>query len=126
MRPICSNHDLKARRGFTLLEVILAVMVLALTSLGIFKFVQSNLQAIQMSVEDAEEVLSVERLVALVQEELYNIQPRGNSSFVLGQDLRTSNKDFDSMEWRSRGGPGLMTTAMSGEYQVTLMMKDNI
>ena len=95
------------RSGFTLLEVILSVIILASIALGIFKFVQSNLRAIQSSVQDTEEQLAVERLASLVQEELTNL---------------------DSIEWRSRGGPGLMTTAVSGEYRVKLRMqplKDN-
>jgi hypothetical protein len=85
--------------------------------------VQSNLRAIQYSVEDAEEVVSVDRLVSLVQEELYAIPARGSNGSLLSVDQRTNNMDFDSLEWRSRGGPGLMTTAATGEYSVTLMMK---
>ena len=51
-----------ARRGFTLLEVILAVMILALTSLGIFRFVQSNIRAVHYSVEDTEQQIAVAEL----------------------------------------------------------------
>ena len=113
----------QSARGFTLLEVMLSVLILGLISVGIFKFVQGNLRAIQLSVEDAEEVLSVERLVALVQQELYAVPARGSNGTVLGTDLRTGDKDFDTLEWLSRGGPGLMTTAATGEYRVSLMMK---
>jgi prepilin-type N-terminal cleavage/methylation domain-containing protein len=112
-----------AQGGFTLLEVVLAVMVLGLTAIGIFKFVQSNLRAIQYSVEDAEEVISVERLVALVQEELYGIPARGANNSILSANLATNSMDFDSLEWPCKGGPGLMTTAATGEFRVTLMMK---
>ncbi|MEI9895077.1 MAG: hypothetical protein WDN28_14610 [Chthoniobacter sp.] len=31
-----------------------------------------------------------------------------------------NNRNMDSMEWRSRGGVGLMTTAATGEYRVQL------
>jgi prepilin-type N-terminal cleavage/methylation domain-containing protein len=112
-----------ARAGFTLLEVVLAVMVLGLTAVGIFKFVQSNLRAIQFSVEDAEEVISVERLVALMQEELYSIPARGANGGILSAELTSNGMDFDSIEWPCKGGPGLMTTAATGEFRVTLMMK---
>jgi prepilin-type N-terminal cleavage/methylation domain-containing protein len=117
-----SNVD---RRGFTLLEVVLAVMILGMTSIGIFKFVQSNLRAIKYSVEDADEVLSVERLVALVQEELYDLPIRGNNGSLTGIALASQGRDFDTLEWPSRGGPGLMTTAATGEFRVRLMMKPN-
>jgi prepilin-type N-terminal cleavage/methylation domain-containing protein len=111
------------RAGFTLLEVMLAVIILGMTSIGIFKFVQANLRAIQYSVEDAEEVVSVDRLVALVQEELYAIPARGSNGSLMSIDMPANKMDFDTLEWLSRGGPGLMTTAANGEYKVTLMMK---
>lgn len=110
-------------KGFTLLEVMLSVLILGLISVGMFKFVQGNLRAIQISMEDAEEVLSVERVVALIQEELYAIPSRGSNNRISGIDQKYESKDMDTLEWNSRGGPGLMTTAASGEYRVTLRMK---
>jgi prepilin-type N-terminal cleavage/methylation domain-containing protein len=109
-------------RGFTLLEVVVAVAILGMTSIGIFRFVQSNMRAIAASVEDTEQQLAVERLVALVQDELFNLPPRTQSS-VIGESLKLSGNDFDSMEWRSRGGSGLMTTAASGEFRVKLRIQ---
>jgi len=126
--PSPLRHSSFTRRsGFTLLEVILSVIILASIALGIFKFVQSNLRAIQSSVQDTEEQLAVERLASLVQEELSNIVPKSQSS-LLGEGLKLGGTNLDSIEWRSRGGPGLMTTAVSGEYRVKLRMqplKDN-
>lgn len=109
-------------RGFTLLEVVVAVAILGMTSIGIFRFVQSNMRAIAASVEDTEQQLAVERLVALVQDELFNLPPRSQSS-VIGEAIKLSGNDFDSMEWRSRGGSGLMTTAASGEFRVKLRIQ---
>src|ERR1700681_4157255 len=39
------------RRGFTLLEIIMAVAILATMALAIYRFVQSNLIAIRLSSE---------------------------------------------------------------------------
>jgi prepilin-type N-terminal cleavage/methylation domain-containing protein len=110
------------RSAFTLLEVLLAVMILGMTAVGIFKFVQANLQAIRFSVLDTNEQVSVDRFVALLQEEMYSIPVRGQAT-LLGEALKTGGQDFDTMEWRSRGGPGLMTTAAKGEYKVQVMMR---
>jgi prepilin-type N-terminal cleavage/methylation domain-containing protein len=118
-----SHSAARRRQGFTLLEVVLAVMVLSLTAIGMFRFVRANLQAIQYSVEDAEDQLSVERMVALIQEELYNLPIRNAPSSLIGEDLTTNQKDFDSMEWSSRAGPGLLTTAAIGDYKTRLMMR---
>jgi len=109
-------------RGFTLLEVIVAVLILSLTSLGIFRFVQSTLRAVAYTVEDTERNLAVERLVALVQEEFYSLPVRGQTN-IQGEAVRLNGVDFDSIEWRSRGGAGLMTTAASGEYRVKLRIQ---
>jgi prepilin-type N-terminal cleavage/methylation domain-containing protein len=109
-------------RGFTMLEIIVAVMILSLTSLGIFRFVQSTLRAVSYSVEDTERQIAVERLVALVQEQLFSLPARGQTN-IQGEALKLNGVDFDSLEWRSRGGVGLMTTAASGEYRVKLRIQ---
>ena len=110
------------RAGFTLIEVMLAVAIMAVTTLGISRFVGSTLRAVKASVEDTEEQLSVERLVALVQEEFYSLPVRGQTN-IQGESIKLNGADFDSIEWRSRGGPGLMTTAATGEYRVKLRIQ---
>ena len=113
---------LPRRAGFTLIEVMLAVAIMALTTLGIFRFVQSTVRAVSESVTDTEEQLSVERLVALVQEEFFSLPARGQTN-LSGESIKLNGADFDSIEWRSRGGPGLMTTAATGEYRVKLRIQ---
>ncbi|MCX6982176.1 MAG: prepilin-type N-terminal cleavage/methylation domain-containing protein [Verrucomicrobia bacterium] len=110
------------RHGFTLLEVMLAVAIIGFTTVGIFRFVQSTVRAVAVSVEDTEEQLRVDRLVALVQEEFYSLPARGQTN-IQGESIKLNGADFDSIEWRSRGGPGLMTTAVSGEYRVKLRIQ---
>ena len=112
------------RNGFTLIEVMLAVAILSLTTLGIFRFVQSTVRAVSSSVEDTEEQLAVERLVSLVQEEFYSLPARMNGQTnIQGESIKLNGVDFDSLEWRSRGGAGLMTTAATGEYRVKLRIQ---
>jgi hypothetical protein len=84
--------------------------------------VQSTLGALSASVDDTEEQLAIERLVALVQEQLYELPYRGQLT-LQGEGLKLRGMDYDSMEWRSRGGPGLMTTAARGEYRVKLRIQ---
>ena len=111
------------RAGFTLLEVMLAVAIMAIVTVGIYRFVTSTLRAVKASVEDTEEQLAVERMVALVQEQLYSLPAREQTITIQGESLKLNGADFDSMEWRSRGGPGLMTTAATGEYRVKLRIQ---
>lgn len=101
---------------------MLAVAIIGFTTVGIFRFVQSTVRAVAVSVEDTEEQLRVDRLVALVQEEFYSLPARGQTN-IQGESIKLNGADFDSIEWRSRGGPGLMTTAVSGEYRVKLRIQ---
>ena len=112
----------RSAHAFTLLEAIIAVMILALTSLGIFRFVQSTIRAVAYSVADTEQQIAVERLVALLQEEFYSLPARGQTN-IQGESVKLNGTDFDTLEWRSRGGVGLMTTAASGEYRVKLRIQ---
>jgi hypothetical protein len=98
------------------------VAIIGFTTVGIFRFVQSTVRAVAVSVEDTEEQLRVDRLVALVQEEFYSLPARGQTN-IQGESIKLNGADFDSIEWRSRGGPGLMTTAVSGEYRVKLRIQ---
>jgi prepilin-type N-terminal cleavage/methylation domain-containing protein len=109
----------RRRSGFTLLEVMIAVMVLAAVGVAIFRFVQGTLKAMDFSVQDTEHQLEVERVMSLVQEGLYGLQPRASGT-LLGQGLKIGQRNLDTLEWRSRGGAGLMTTAATGEYRVQL------
>lgn len=106
----------------TILEVVIAVVILSMISIAVFQFVRSNLKAISMSTKDVNDRLAVERLVELVQEEFYNIPARGQAT-LMSKAVKVSGRDVDVVEWRSKGGPGLMTTAAKGEYQVRLRIK---
>jgi len=120
--PTAGSIAKSGQGGFTFIEVMLAVAIMALTTLGIFRFVQSTVRAVSGSVDDTEEQLAVDRLVALVQEEFYDLPVRGQTN-ISGESLKLNGADFDSIEWRSRGGPGLMTTAATGEYRVKLRIQ---
>ena len=106
----------------TILEVVLAVAILSMISVTVFQFVRSNIQAISISSEEINNQLAVERMTEMVQEEFFSFPGRGQST-LLSKAVRLSGRDVDSVEWRSKGGPGLMTTAAKGEYIARLRIK---
>ncbi len=106
----------------TILEVVLAVAILSMISVIVFQFVRSNIQAISISSEEINNQLAVERMTEMVQEEFFSFPGRGQST-LLSKAVRISGRDVDSVEWRSKGGPGLMTTAAKGEYIARLRIK---
>jgi type II secretory pathway pseudopilin PulG len=119
MRPLFARTK---ETAMTILEVILAVLVLSMISVAVFQFVRSNLKAISLSSEDINNRLAMERLTEVVQEEFFSFPGRGTSTLV-SKAVKVGGRDVDSVEWRSKGGPGLMTTAAKGEYIVRLRIK---
>jgi prepilin-type N-terminal cleavage/methylation domain-containing protein len=107
-------------RGFTLLEVTLAVAILAMMSLTIYRFVQANVTAMRVSaVADAADA----RFAGLRQLLMQQLQalPSGAGA-LLGEPLRVSNRDRDEMTWICGAGPGLMTRYAAGDYRVSLRL----
>lgn len=115
-------QKIESRAAMTLLEVVLAVAVLSMISLAVFSFVKANVNAIKTTSLDIDDEVSRERLVELVQEEFYNLPTTGQST-LLSKAVKVSGRDLDTVEWRSKGGPGLLTTAAKGEYQARLRIK---
>ncbi len=119
IRPLFSRTKTNA---LTILEVMLAVLVLSMIAVAVFQFVRSNLKAISLSSEDINNRLALERLTEVVQEEFFSFPGRGQST-LLSKAVKVGGRDVDSVEWRSKGGPGMMTTAAKGEFVVRLRIR---
>jgi prepilin-type N-terminal cleavage/methylation domain-containing protein len=109
------------RRGFTLLEIIIAVAILATMALAIYRFVQSNLVAIRASsgaiaadarYEGLREVLTVQ----------WQSLPSGKGA-LLGDAFKLEDRTRDEIRWICNSGPGLMTRYASGDYVVSLRLQ---
>src|SRR4029453_17453708 len=72
----CDPWDIAKHRGFTLLEITLAVAILGMMSLAIFRFVQSNLTALRVSVDVSGAEAQYEGLRDLLTAEWQNLTPR--------------------------------------------------
>ena len=110
------------RRGFTLLEVMLAVTILALVAGAICRFVLVNLQAIKISTDDTAQKGAAQALVAVLNEELSNLPP-GEQNAILGQAHKFNGKESDEIEWLTAAGNGLFTMAAPGAWKVTLTLR---
>jgi hypothetical protein len=108
-------------RAFTLFEITLAVMILAMMSLAIYRFVQSNLIALRVSAEintiDAR-YSGFESLLATQWQSL----PAGVGALV-GEPLKLNDRPRDEITWVCSAGPGLMTRYAVGEYRVSLRLR---
>jgi prepilin-type N-terminal cleavage/methylation domain-containing protein len=98
------------RYGFTLLEITLAVAVLGMMSLAIFRFVQSNLTALRVSAEVGATEAQYEGLRDLL-------------IAMRGEPFKLNDRQRDEIEWNSSAGPGLLTRYAAGDFTVSLRLQ---
>ena len=108
-------------RSFTLLEITLAVAILALMSLTIYRFVQSNITAVRISSEisaaDARYTALRELLIAQLQS-----LPSGAGALA-GEPLKLNDRSRDEIKWTCGAGPGLLTRYAPGDFVVTMRLQ---
>ena len=111
----------KGRAGFTLLEVTLAVAILAMMSLTIYRFVQSNIVAVRVSSEMS---ASDRRYLALRELLMAQFQTLPTGSGALsGEALKLNDRSRDSIKWTCGAGPGLLTRYAPGDFTVTMRLQ---
>ncbi|HMJ07230.1 MAG TPA: prepilin-type N-terminal cleavage/methylation domain-containing protein [Chthoniobacterales bacterium] len=111
----------RTRRGFTLLEIMLAVAILSMMSLAIYRFVQSNVTALRISSETNAIDAQYAGFVRLLSSE-WTTLPGGNGALV-GEPLKLNGRPRDEITWICSAGPGLLTRYAAGEYRVSLRLQ---
>jgi prepilin-type N-terminal cleavage/methylation domain-containing protein len=113
--------DRRRRAAFTLLEVTLAVAILGMMSLAIYRFVSTNLTAVRLSTEMNETDARYEGLANLLTEQLQDLPP--GQGTLAGEPYKFSGRSRDEMTWICPAGPGLLTRYATGEFSVTLRLR---
>jgi prepilin-type N-terminal cleavage/methylation domain-containing protein len=109
------------RRGFTLLEITLAVAIIAVMSIAIYRFVQSNLIAIRISADATAVDAGYDGLRELLTTQWQNL-PAGSGN-LMGEPFKFENRPRDEISWVCGAGPGLLTRYARGDYNVTMRMR---
>ena len=118
-RPVLPR-DIRAR-AFTLLEIMLAVIILGMMSLAIYRFVQANVTAMRVSSEvDAVEA-RYDGLRELLTQQLQSLPP--GTGALAGEPLKIGGHDRDELSWVCSAGPGLLTRYATGDFQVSLRLR---
>ncbi|TCO87344.1 prepilin-type N-terminal cleavage/methylation domain-containing protein [Chthoniobacter flavus] len=112
----------RARSAFTLLEMIIAMMIVSMIVFTIYRFVSTHLLIMQASTEIGDERESMEAVINLVQGQLGSL-PALEPDALLGKAYKFHGLSNDEMTWMCGPGSGLLTTAAQGEYQVTLTVQ---
>jgi prepilin-type N-terminal cleavage/methylation domain-containing protein len=108
-------------RGFTLMEIMLAVAILGMMSVAIFRFVQSNMIALQLSSDSDAADAQYAGLRDLLTAEWQSLDPlRAN---MVGEPFKLGDRERDEIKWKSSAGPGLLTRYAPGDFTVVLRLQ---
>jgi type II secretory pathway component PulJ len=119
--PDKSRLSIRNSIGFTLLEIMLAVGILGMMSVAIFRFVQSNMIALNLSSETAAADAQFDGLRDLLTAEWQSLSPfRAN---VNGEAFKLNDRERDEIKWNSSAGPGLLTRYAPGQFTVALRLQ---
>jgi prepilin-type N-terminal cleavage/methylation domain-containing protein len=109
------------RRGFTLLEIALAMAILGMMSLVIYRFVSANLIIMRVSAEEDIAEARYSGLINLVTAQLQEL-PSGVGA-LSGEPFKFGDRPRDEMKWICGYGPGLLTRYAPGEFFVTMRLR---
>jgi prepilin-type N-terminal cleavage/methylation domain-containing protein len=110
------------RRGaFTLLEITLAVAILAMMSLAIYRFVQTNVTALRISSEANVQDAQYSGFQNLLSAQWQSLSP--GIGALLGEPLKLNDRSRDEITWICVAGPGLLTRYAVGEYRVSMRLR---
>ena len=118
-RPVLPR-DIRAR-AFTLLEIMLAVIILGMMSLAIYRFVQANVTAMRVSSEGDAVEARYDGLRELLTQQLQSLPP--GTGALTGEPLKIEGHDRDELNWVCPAGPGLLTRYATGDFQVSLRLR---
>jgi len=107
--------------GFTLLEIMLAVAILAMMAVAIFRFVQTNLTALRFSTETAAADAQYDGLRDLLTTQWQGLTPL--RARMVGEPFKLNDRERDEIRWNCSAGPGLLTRYAPGEYSVVLRLQ---
>jgi prepilin-type N-terminal cleavage/methylation domain-containing protein len=110
-----------ARGGFTLLEIMFAVAILAMMSVSIYRFVTANIVALRISSETGAQDAQYSGFANLLAAEWQGL-PSGHGAMT-GEPLKLNDRARDEITWTTSAGPGLLTRYAAGEYQVSMRLR---
>jgi prepilin-type N-terminal cleavage/methylation domain-containing protein len=107
--------------GFTLLEIMLAVAILALMSMAIYRFVQTNILAMRISTEATAADARFDSLRDLLIAQLQSL-PAGSGA-LSGEPLKLNDRSRDELKWTTGAGLGVLTRYAPADFTVVMRLQ---
>jgi hypothetical protein len=100
---------------------MLAVIILGMMSLAIYRFVQANVTAMRVSSEADAVEARYNGLRELLTQQLQSLPP--GTGALAGEPLKIEGHDRDELTWFCAAGPGLLTRYATGDFRVSLRLR---
>jgi prepilin-type N-terminal cleavage/methylation domain-containing protein len=113
--------DICKRAGFTLIEITLAVAILGMMSLAIYRFVQTNIIALRIASEATAKDARYDALRDLLAAQFQSLAP--GQGALAGETLKLNDRPRDEIKWTCGPGPGLLTRYAGGDFVVTMRLQ---
>lgn len=110
-----------SRRGFTLLEIMLAVAILGMMAMVIYRFVATNLTIMRVSAEESTAEARYSGFINLITTQLQDL-PSGQGA-LSGEPFKFNDRPRDEINWICGSGPGLVTRYAPGEFIVSVRLR---
>lgn len=107
--------------GFTLLEITLAVAILGMMSIVIYRFVAANLIAMRVSSEQNANEARYAGFINLLTAQWQDL-PSGAGA-LSGEPFKFNDRPRDEITWLCGSGPGLLTRYGPGEFLVSMRLR---
>ena len=111
--------------AFTLLEIMLAVMVLVIITVVVYDFTDTTLSSARMSVDMADQDTAFSGMRRLIETQLASI-PISEAGAFVGVNIRSKNTARrDMLQMVCPAGNALLSPDAKGFYQITLGVREN-
>jgi hypothetical protein len=107
--------------AFTLLEITLAMAILAMMSVAIYRFVQSNLTALRVSSEASAADARYGGLRDFLMTQWQSLSA-GNAAMT-GEPFKLNDRSRDEIKWTCGAGLGLLTRYAPGDFTVSMRLQ---
>jgi prepilin-type N-terminal cleavage/methylation domain-containing protein len=111
----------KSDYAFTLLEIMLAVAILGMMSVAIYRFVQSNIVALRVSSEATAADARYDSLRDLLTAQLQSLP--GGSGALTGEPLMVNDRSRDELRWIAGAGLGVLTRYAPTDFTVAMRLQ---
>src|SRR5258708_10968226 len=120
-RTACMREACWRYHGFTLVEIMLAVAILGMMALAIFRFVQTTLTGLRFSFETTATDAQYDGLRDLLTTQWQGLSPL--RARMIGEPFKLNDRERDEIKWNCGAGPGLLTRYAPGEFSVVLRLQ---